>query len=275
MKATDYTLNQDITLQASGLKNDAGIADVLFFESRYDFIHMFPRKARIEKIVTGVTIEQAKNNTFAFGEGGTISDIEVSNIYNLSDKEKDNLRSLVTLVELEDGRFFFVDAQGYDYPRYLLFADDAETMFADIIEEARQKDIQYREERKALLERECEHERYNNMPFVDKMRVIMSADKRGSYNIKNWVKKTFPMVKIASVKSDKYYDSVYVYLNESDEQISAIDKRWEEESRSCLMPYVKNTYDKKGYLSWSEVDYEDKLLPYGVGRVKFMSHLYK
>lgn len=128
-----------INLTMCGLKNGGSrIIDVIEGLATSE-IHPSKQLCKIEKIVH-CTEEELFSNKFEFGEGGSASDVFESQ------KEADEFYTksaylyfytLVTLVIADSGRFVFTDAEGYDYPRYILVRDGYQEMFKAEIEKNR------------------------------------------------------------------------------------------------------------------------------------------
>jgi hypothetical protein len=98
--------------------------------------------ARIEKIVDVSLEDFSHREDYPFGDGGSASDAvtEERTGFNYTQEELATFYSLVTLVNLDDGRHAFVDAQGFGYPRYVLVSPDYKEMFA---KEIRQERLRY------------------------------------------------------------------------------------------------------------------------------------
>lgn len=144
-----------IFLNLGTLKNEGfleAIADIAL-----DGCYIPERLCKIEKIVHCTEKEMFENN-FEFGEGGSSSDvfdsqdeIRSSGIQNVHIY----FYSKVTLIIADSGKFAFVDAEGYDYPRYLLLWNNFREMYTKEIEQQRID----REERDRLREEEKERRR--------------------------------------------------------------------------------------------------------------------
>lgn len=141
-----------VFLNLGTLKNEGfleAVADIAL-----DGYYLPGRLCKIEKIVHCTEQEMFENN-FEFGEGGSSSDVFDS---------QDEIRSSgiqnvnvyfcrkVTLVIADSEKFAFVDAEGYNYPRYLLLWNNFREMYAKEIEQQRLD----REERDRLRKEEKE-----------------------------------------------------------------------------------------------------------------------
>lgn len=113
--------------------------------------------AKIEMIVSGVSVDDFAKSVYQFGDGGSQSDCidDDFNRFNPKDEEISTFYKLVTLILLEDGRHAFVDAQGYDYPRYVEIPLNGEEMYGEEISQMRK----IRREREAL-ELKARREKY-------------------------------------------------------------------------------------------------------------------
>ena len=119
---SELKIGDFIKLEESGMKNDSEHLQTAIGDMFYSLPN--PCFCRIEKIVT-CTKDELTNQKFEFGPGGSQSDaIEDEDNFNEYMPTKEQLRSFyskVTLVKCQDGRHLFVDSQGYNYPRYVMF----------------------------------------------------------------------------------------------------------------------------------------------------------
>lgn len=142
-----------------GLKNE-GFAGQLCDMSNGDCLHT-DRLCFIEKITHCKDADLLKNK-FEFGSGGSRSDCfndDEFNRYNYTPEQLRTFYSLATLIIADDtGRYAFCNAEGYDYPRYLLFGVGWREMFAAEIqaERKRRADLaeKYRQEEQERMEKE-------------------------------------------------------------------------------------------------------------------------
>ena len=144
-----------IYLDAGYLKNE-GFIEAVADMALEDCYHS-GRLSRIEKIVH-CTESDMFANKFEFGEGGSASDVFES----MEEIQKINLPDIsgffytkVTLVIADSGKFAFVNAEGYDYPRYISLYGNWREMYSRDIEEERIA----REERERLRKEEDDRKR--------------------------------------------------------------------------------------------------------------------
>lgn len=142
-----------------GLKNE-GFAGQLYDMSNGDCLNT-NRLCFIEKI-THCKDADLLSNRFEFGFGGSRSDCFDDNEFNRFHYTRDQIRTfyeVVTLIIADDtGRYAFSNAEGYDYPRYLLFRAGWREMFAVEIqaEAKRRADLaeKIRQEEQERMEKE-------------------------------------------------------------------------------------------------------------------------
>lgn len=144
-----------IYLDAGYLKNE-GFIEAVADMALEDCYHS-GRLSRIEKIVH-CTESDMFSNKFEFGEGGSSSDVFES----MEEIQKINFPDIseffytkVTLVIADSGKFAFVNAEGYDYPRYISLYGNWREMYSKEIEEERIA----REERERLRKEEEDRKR--------------------------------------------------------------------------------------------------------------------
>lgn len=152
-----YELNVGdfIYLDAGYLKNE-GFLEAVADMALEGYYHS-GRLSRIEKIVH-CTESEMFSNKFEFGKGGSASDvfdsmeeIRKNNIPNISEF----FYTKVTLVIADNGKFAFVNAEGYDYPRYISLLGNWREMYSKEIEEEKHA----REERARLRKEEEDRNR--------------------------------------------------------------------------------------------------------------------
>lgn len=151
-------------LICSGLKNDGGIRDAMYWIDYYsrpnaDELPIHPELCEIEKVIF-TTDAKMMAEDFEPGKGGTrIYDTpEGYDPYKDSaGKYFNNAVQLVTLVYAEDtGRYLFTDRQGYDYNRYIYVVPKTfRKMFRpEIRRERRRRELAEEQERQRYLN-EC------------------------------------------------------------------------------------------------------------------------
>jgi hypothetical protein len=124
---------------SSGLKNDEGtlygaLEDTTFYTNPVSSF------CKIEKVVHAEDEEDFYIINVNYGNGGWCK---------ISEEESNECCLLVTLVIYGD-KYYFVDAEGYNYPRYVLFNNNFEKMYAFELLEIKKR-LEY--------EKELQHER--------------------------------------------------------------------------------------------------------------------
>lgn len=187
-----------------------------------------PRLCKVCRIVEVEDIEKEADTILSQikildNEGGTMSeDVEEPNdgiplnYHDLSDEEKRTFFSLVIMVRDKNEKMFFIDPQGYNYPRYIILPLNWGTLFApigDAIDKRMEEEKRAREEEIAKKEKE-EQEKYesicakweNLMIPVPSNSQVWSKDYIviGKKNIIAMVKSQFPKVRFSVSYSSKW-----------------------------------------------------------------------
>ncbi len=170
--ASDLRVGDFLYLTMCNLKNDGNRMIRVIEDAVAEGFYSAGVLCKIEKIVH-CSDEELFSNSFEFGKGGSDSDVFESGEELKAHYPQDDFHryfyTLVTLVISDGGKFVFADAEGYDYPRYILVRDGYREMFRDEIEqerlarEAREKAdeaerAREREEQKRKLAREVSEE---------------------------------------------------------------------------------------------------------------------
>lgn len=168
LKVGDFVL-----LDTCELKNER-FAEIL--HNMYKWYIYHNRLSMIESI-TYCTDSELFENKFKFAKGGCRSDVfENDEDYkNCPDNEQYKYYyTLVTLVITDTGKYAFCDAEGYNYPRYLLFWPDWKVVFEKELneeiarcEEFRQKKLEEEESHREQLKQEQEKEISEKWNFLD------------------------------------------------------------------------------------------------------------
>lgn len=127
--------------------------------------------------------------------GGVESlDVEDGKSYeDLCDEEKNTFYTKVAAIIDECGRWYLVDAEGYDYARYILFPHDFENIFADELATVRkvrqeeenaeaQQEAKEKAERLADYRARCE----KWAPLMQDVRPVIEAMKKQKYGTKEY-----------------------------------------------------------------------------------------
>ncbi|MCC8119522.1 MAG: hypothetical protein LIP09_12360 [Bacteroidales bacterium] len=171
--------------------------------------------AKIEMIVSGVSVDDFAKSVYQFGDGGSQSDCidDDFNRFNPKDEEISTFYQLVTLIILEDGRHAFVDAQGYDYPRYVGIPLNGEELFREEISQVRK----IRREREAL-ELKARREKYaqKKAEAFETAYSILGKDYKPIRNeadaVRRIFRSLFPEIKARIRMARKGYSDVIVIL---------------------------------------------------------------
>ena len=114
-----------------GLKNE-GVAELLYDMNNGDCL--YPNRLCFIEKITHCKDADLISNRFEFGSGGSRSDCFDDNEFNHFNYTQEQIRTfyeVVTLIIADDtGRYAFSNAEGYNYPRYLLFRAGWREMFA-------------------------------------------------------------------------------------------------------------------------------------------------
>ena len=194
-----------------GLKNE-GVAGVLYDMSNGDCL--YPNRLCFIEKITHCKDADLISNRFEFGSGGSRSDCFDDNEFNRYHYTQEQIRTfyeVVTLIIADDtGRYAFSNAEGYDYPRYLLFRAGWREMFAVEIqaETKHRADLaeKYRREEQERMEKERveqEQKIKENFAYLD----IKKSKKA------NWIaicRHVFPFP--VRVSKHKIYDSYEITL---------------------------------------------------------------
>ena len=175
-------------------------------------------------------------DAFKFGPGGSRSDVfadeaEFSKfrVENLAAELSQYFYSKITLVIAKDsGRWLAVDAQGYDYPRYLLCGDDWREMFAEELAEEKKRiqEIKEKQQREDEERRQAEKERQekeiaDNWAFLRKDKSIkwnwiQICKEKFDFPVKvrKWTRRYNDIVHIVEVATEEQRKAVYTMLRE-------------------------------------------------------------
>ena len=190
-KVTELVVGDFVYLYEVHTKNCGGLLSKFVGEVMSEKKYLSRTFCRIEMIVN-CTKEQLLKQEFEFGNGGTDSDcIESSDNFNEFNPKREQIDTFyqeVTLIIADDGRYLFVDAEGYNYPRYILFWSDWETMFAPEIKV-------YLEGRKKMQDEADEIKRKHILEIQDKARKdfgYLDTTKSTLLNLKRILQDKFP-----------------------------------------------------------------------------------
>lgn len=148
-------------------------------------------------------------------EGGTMSeDVEEMRdgirlkYHDLSDEEKRTFFSLVIMVRDNKGKMFFIDPQGYNYPRYIILPLNWESLYAPIVEAINKRMQEEKRAREEAIEQKNKEEQDKYESICAKWEYLMKPvtsnsvwDREyittGKKNIIAMVKSQFPNVRFS------------------------------------------------------------------------------
>ena len=228
-KVTELVVGDFVYLYEDGLKNCGGPLANQVGELMNEKSDLNYSLCQIEKIVK-CTKEQLLKQEYSFGEGGIQTDcIEDSDNFNQYNPTREQLNTMyqnVTLVISDDGRYLFVNAEGCDYPRYLLFWSDWEVMFAPEISS-------YQERRKKIKDEYDALKQQHILEIQDKARKdfgFLDLSKSTITNFKKILQNKFPSAIFnVSLKRRSIYVS-FVNDVEVSDYIKHLDRDYSYES---------------------------------------------
>lgn len=190
-KVSELKVGDFVNLIESGMKNDSGKLLNAVGDMTYKDIPLSETFCRIEKIVT-CTSNELDNQKFNFGAGGSqsdaIEDKDNFNEYRPTREQSKSFYQKVTLVMCDDGRYLFVDSQGFNYPRYVMFWHDWSSMYSKEISTFK-KILNDREEsaikEKQLIIENMKKKAYDDFSFLDFSKSTLG-------NFKRILEKKFP-----------------------------------------------------------------------------------
>ncbi len=215
--------NDFICLYGSGIKFCRSV-----IQSIFDCLAINESKTFciIEKIVHCSEDDFNNGNFVGFGRGGSYSEVfdDETDFSKLSKEDFNYFFDVVTLFICDNGKFVFIDAEGFDYPRYMLFSLDYKTVFAHEIEEHKKELEQIRQEE---IE---EHKKRYNQQIEENKKLLDCCNplKDCKWNIKQILKKYFQNFEIkVSFREDRRHlgKTIYLTIDNTDEEKKFI-KEW-------------------------------------------------
>lgn len=243
-----------------GLKNE-GFTGQLYDMSNNDCLH--PGCLCVIEKITHCKDADLLANRFEFGPGGSRSDCFGDgefNRFNYTPEQVRTFYNVTTLIIADDtGRYAFCNAEGYDYPRYLLFGATWREMFAAEIqaEQKRRADLaeKYRKEEQERMEKERveqEQKITENFTYLD----------AGKSKKANWIaicKHAFPFpVKVSKHETYGEYEIILICRNE--------------EERLQVGHFVESCRNDFNYCT-GETGTDDHGYPYTVYRNRLEDHV--
>lgn len=235
----DLQIGDFIYLNEYTLKNEGGAAYSMY--SMFENPELCRRAfCRIEQI-SYCADSDLFIDAFKFGPGGSSSDVFADEAEFLKFRSENPaadcsqyIYSQITLVIAQDsGRWFAVDAQGYDYARYLLCGDDWREMFAAELaeEEKRIQAIREKQRREEEERRQAEKERQEKE--IAENWAFLRKDKSIKWNWIQICKEKFDFPVKVRKRSRRYNDIVHIVEVSTEDQRKAV---------STMLRELKNTF---------------------------------
>ncbi|MGM9736936.1 MAG: hypothetical protein ACI3ZT_00820 [Candidatus Cryptobacteroides sp.] len=250
-------------LVCSGLKNDGGIRDAMYWIDYYyrtkDEVIIRPTLCEVEKVIF-TTDKKMMAEDFVPGPGGTrIYDVPegYDPFKDSTSKYRNHAVQLVTLVYAEDtGRYFFIDRQGYNYNRYVYVRPNTvRKMFKPEIRRERRRRDMYEEQARQQHLNACRREGILAEKRLDRDFPYLNQHKSLKWNLTAIFRHYGVEVQVKQWSKSRYYDHPFFDINYFREQdraliseiICVLEGRWNK--WECLQ-YAKDL-SPKGYC-WHE-----------------------
>lgn len=265
----ELMLGDFVIVQQNAFKNDGGARRTLWLGEDCPAM-VRPRLAKIEKIVN-ITFDQLDSGRFDFAPGGSQSDaVDDKKAWEYSTEDLATFYDLVTLCLLPGGRWCYVDAQGYNYPRYLSLPKDWRKMFTkEIAEEQKAQDERERQAQEHERQ-EREKARRECLEYCKLFEAIKPA-KMAKTDVKNVLAILCPGVPVKLTQTRDYWGAPEITAHASAPHVSGLSAAWEEfTSRDHYYTGEEHTDFSDGYPGVVRVT-EHPLNLYS-GRVYFTSY---
>ncbi len=215
-----------VTVQQNAFKNDGGAQRTIWLG--VDCPEMVrPHLAKIEKVVN-ITFDQLDSGEFDFAPGGSQSDaVEDKKSWEYSGEELQTFYDLVTLCLLPGGRWCYVDAQGYNYPRYLSLPVNWREMFAKEIAEEQEKQNEYKRQREEEERKEIEKRRRECLDYCKRFEELKPA-KMAKTDVKNILAILCPGVAVKLTQSRNYWGEPEITGHTTADNVAELMAAWEE-----------------------------------------------
>ena len=242
-KTADELIPGDfLYLSCSGLKNDGGIPDSMYYLSKYskpdeDGYSNHACLCEVEKVVF-TTDKKMMAEDFVPGQGGTrVYDVPENFNPTSADVQRyrDHAVQLVTLVYAEDtGRYFFTDRQGYDYNRYIYVAKGFKKMFRPEIRRYRRRRQWYEEQARLQHINQCRFAGKLAEKRLARDFSYLNPQKSLKWNLTAIFKHYGIEVQVKQWSKPRYYDNPVFDINYTREEdrgfiaevISVLTGRW-------------------------------------------------
>lgn len=225
--------------------------------------------ARIEKIVYDITIEDVDSESFGQGKGGSQSDCIPDNWKGeFTEEQRETFYSVVTLIKLKDGRHLFCDAQGYDYPRYILASDGWEEMFEPELTAERNRIAEYERQREEEFKADRARQKARAEEYVRTVLKDFKPAKTPKANVKRLLNIICPDIKF-ELKQDTYWSTPEIYVNAAKEDAKTLKRAWDELQSAIWYQSGETKHDWDDY--YGSYEYEPKYcaLDAKIGNVHF------
>ena len=258
-KTTDELVPGDfLYLICSGLKNDGGIPDAMYWIDHYsnrkgEFVNR-PVLCEVEKVIF-TTDKKMLAEDFTPGNGGTrIYDVPegYEPFRDPEHKYLDHAVQLVTLVYAEDtGRYFFTDRQGYDYNRYIYVRPrTVRKMFRPEIHRIRRRREWYEEQARLQHLNACKRAGILAAKRLEKDFPYLNPQKSLKWNLTAIFKHYGVDVQVKQWSKPRYYDHPFFDIN-----------YYREQDRSIISEVLQVLEGR--WNNWESLQYAKDLSPKG------------